>query len=158
MITPKFTSTVRRWGIASYLQSSSARLALKLGLRVTRIWEFFLDINAAHPPVPPDATLRRLSSADVAHLAKQPELRINRSAFDFAFDHGHMPLGLFLGDSLVNYGIFGKGAALGPDRTIVRLDPGLSYIWNTFTHPAFRGQRLMEVRVHLQRVQWADLA
>lgn len=139
------------------MQSTLARHSLKLGLRVVKISEFSLAVSPNHPPVPDDAVLRTLTPGDIESATRDPHLSVHRPTFEFAFDHGHMPIGLYLGKQLVNYVIFARDSAPGPDGTMIRLDRDLAYIYNTQTHPSFRGQRLMEVRVHLQRVLWEEL-
>ena len=115
-----------------------------------------MEVDAEAPEIPAGCVLRRLTAADVRQFIADEKLHIRDDAFKFAFSHDHLPLGLFMHEQLVNYVIFAHTVAPGPGGMVIRLEPDVAYIWNTFTHDDYRGQRLLEARAHLQRQQWRE--
>lgn len=156
-----YRASAQRWGHLRTLRGRAARYADRwLGLYVASIWAgpFDLDTQREAPPIPDNCELRRMDMSDIEPWLDDPGLGMDPRAYEFAFAQDHMPLGLFIGPQLVHYTIFGHTAAPGPHGMMIRLRPGLMYIWRTFTHPDYRGQRLIGVRSHFTRLNWAQFA
>jgi len=109
------------------------------------------------PDVPPGTELRKLTLEDVRQRSSDPDLALRINSFQFALEHGHVPLGLFINDQLVHYTIYGHTVAPGPRTFVVRANPNLVYVWGTFTPREFRGQHLVQLRTHLSKVFWSQL-
>ncbi len=152
-----YRAEARRRGHFSAMRGRMAHHAHRwLGLYVASVWAGPFDLNRKDdpPPIPDDCQLRRLVPEDIEPLSRDEKLAIDPLAYEFAFAHDHMPLGLFIGPQLVHYTIFGHTVAPGPHGMVIRLRPGLMYIWRTYTHPDFRGRRLIQVRTHFTRQNW----
>lgn len=156
----RYRQSIERWGFRKATTAALLRRAEILsGLRISsvRFGELPLREITPVPEVPPGTELRPLTLEDVRQNLDDQDLELSISPFRFAIDHGHVPLGLFIEGRLLHYTIYGNTIAPGPDNLVVRMNPGFIYVYRTFTHPAFRGRHLVQLRTHLSQVLWSKL-
>lgn len=122
----------------------------RLGVRV-RPYIVYREDASLHrdmPALPGSFSVRELSSCDIAALDAMPGHDMPPGTYQERFDVGDVAVGVFDGEQLVSF-TWASTRFLGLQGSppIRELDTGEAFVYDAFTHAAYRGRGLVSASV-----------
>ena len=109
------------------------------------IWISFPNLNKKYLEAPPQFQARFLSQEEIASLVSDPEGHVSEQFAEIALAKGDMCYGIFDGQHLASFGWYSQKPTLLQPRLTLHFDPSYVYMYNGYTFPEYRGQRLHAV-------------
>jgi hypothetical protein len=101
---------------------------------------------------------RMVEAATMRPYVADPELQLTHRFIDEATSQGDRCYALFEGDILTSYGWYSTRPTRLPEirgAPVLHFDPSYAYMYNTFTRPEYRGQRLNAMGMAASLEEWA---
>jgi hypothetical protein len=144
--------TRRTYGTTAALRWLSSRLSEKL-LRLEVSELLWLDVLSLspHTELGPEFSFRFLSPDEITCFASDPQYCLAPDFVQRAFDRHDRCLAALHGDQLASYSWYACNSIGGQDHVGVSMSypAELAYMYNAFTHPAYRGRRLFGIGVKI---------
>lgn len=97
---------------------------------------------------------RFLNAEEIRAFPRRPEVDMSREFVQAALEKGDQCYAILDGDFLASYGWYSNEPTRVNDELRVRFDHEHVYMYNTFTHPTYRGQRLQAVGMTLALIEF----
>jgi len=144
------TDTARRHGWPRALvdvawKATNAVVPIKIlrGVAIEQADPAFLDC-------PPGYTSMFLTAKMLRKLARDPQTGVHERFVEQALAGWHQCFGIFDGDTLASYGWYSPWpTCIDPPELVLRFSADYVYMYNGYTHPRYRGQRLHAIGMSL---------
>ena len=119
------------------------RLLLYESLR--GMWISFPNLNKKYLEASPQYVARFLSQQEIVNLARAPESHVSDQFVEIALAKGDECYAIFDGQHLASFGWYSQKPTLLQPRLTLHFAPSYVYMYNGYTFPEYRGQRLHAV-------------
>jgi len=140
----RLKADISRWGVLKALQRKVYRWCRRaLGVHLHVIRTCALDPDPELPARLDNMSIRKIQKAELIRYCDDPDLRLGRRFVNSAIARGDQAFGIFDGSRLVAYTWRAMAAAPHGKQVRVRVPAPYNYSYKAYTHPDFRGRRLM---------------
>ena len=130
------------------------RLLLYESLR--GMWISFPNLNGKYLEAPPQYQARFLSQEEIVSLTRDPESRVSVPFAEIVLAKGDECYAIFDGQHLASFGWYSQKPTLLQPRLTLHFDPSYVYMYNGYTFPEYRGQRLHAVGMSRALKEYSD--
>lgn len=139
----RLKSDTERFGLVrTIFNRIMQRAARHLGIHVNVVRIRPMAGTPDYPAIPPGISLQKVPPGVILEACADPKLQLTREFVHAAITRSDIAFGAFDGSKLVTYIWRALAAAPHTEDVWVRVDRPFNYAYNSFTHPAYRGNRI----------------